>query len=46
MVDAAIDTFSEVDLIAVVIDASEASGGGDRFLLVWWPDRRHREFSC
>jgi GTPase len=33
MVDAAIDTFSEVDLIAVVIDASEASGGGDRFLL-------------
>ena len=33
MVDAAIDTFSEVDLIAVVIDASEESGGGDRFLL-------------
>ena len=33
MVDAAIDTFSQVDLIAVVIDASEASGGGDRFLL-------------
>jgi len=33
MVDAAVDTFSEVDLIAVVIDASEASGGGDRFLL-------------
>jgi GTP-binding protein Era len=33
MVDAAIDTFGEVDLIAVVIDASEASGGGDRFLL-------------
>ena len=33
MVDAAIDTFSEVDVIAVVIDASEASGGGDRFLL-------------
>ena len=33
MVDAAVDTFSEVDLIAVVIDASEASGGGDRYLL-------------
>ena len=33
MVDTAIDTFGEVDLIAVVIDASEASGGGDRFLL-------------
>ena len=33
MVDAAIDTFSEVDVIAVVIDASEPSGGGDRFLL-------------
>jgi len=33
MVDAAVDTFGEVDLIAVVIDASEPSGGGDRFLL-------------
>jgi len=33
MVDAAIDTLGEVDLVAVVIDASEASGGGDRFLL-------------
>ncbi len=33
MVDTAIDTFGEVDLIAVVIDASEPSGGGDRFLL-------------
>ncbi len=33
MVDTAIDTFGEVDVIAVVIDASEASGGGDRFLL-------------
>jgi GTP-binding protein Era len=33
MVDAAIETLSQVDLIAVVIDASEASGGGDRFLL-------------
>ena len=29
MVDTAIDTFGEVDLIAVLIDASEASGGGD-----------------
>jgi GTPase len=33
MVDAAVGTFGEVDVIAVVIDASEASGGGDRFLL-------------
>src|SRR5215213_9567573 len=33
MVDAAIDTFSEVDVIAVVIDGSEPSGGGDRYLL-------------
>lgn len=33
MVDAALDTLNEVDLVAVVIDASEASGGGDRFLL-------------
>jgi GTPase len=33
MVDAAVDTFGQADLIAVVIDASEASGGGDRFLL-------------
>jgi GTP-binding protein Era len=33
MVDTAISTFGEVDVIAVVIDASEASGGGDRYLL-------------
>ena len=33
MVDTAISTFSEVDVIAVVIDASEESGGGDRYLL-------------
>jgi GTP-binding protein Era len=33
MVDAAVDTLGEVDLIAVVIDASEPSGSGDRFLL-------------
>lgn len=33
MVDAAVDTLGQVDLIAVVIDATEASGGGDRFLL-------------
>jgi len=33
MVDSAVDTFSQADLIAVVIDASEASGGGDRYLL-------------
>lgn len=33
MVDTALDTLGEVDLIAVVVDASEPSGGGDRFLL-------------
>jgi GTP-binding protein Era len=33
MVDAALDTLREVDLIAVVVDASEPSGGGDRFLM-------------
>jgi GTP-binding protein Era len=33
MVDAALDTLGEVDLVAVVVDAMEPSGGGDRFLL-------------
>jgi GTP-binding protein Era len=33
MVDAALDTLREVDLVAVVVDASEPSGGGDRFLM-------------
>src|SRR6187455_2354053 len=33
MVDAAMDTLSEVDVVALVVDASEAPGGGDRFLL-------------
>lgn len=33
MVDAALDSLGEVDLVAVVVDASEPSGGGDRFLL-------------
>ena len=33
MVDTAIDTLKEVDLVAVVVDVSEASGGGDRFLM-------------
>ena len=33
MVDTAVDTLKEVDVIAVVIDASEESGGGDRYLL-------------
>jgi GTPase len=33
MVDAALDALKEVDLVAVVVDASEPSGGGDRFLL-------------
>jgi GTP-binding protein Era len=33
MVDAALDTLKEVDVIAVVVDGSEDTGGGDRFLL-------------
>ena len=33
MVDAALDILSEVDLVAVVVDATEPTGGGDRFLL-------------
>jgi len=33
MVDAALDTLKEVDVIALVVDASEPAGGGDRFLL-------------
>lgn len=33
MVDAALDTLREVDVIAVVVDGSEPGGGGDRFLM-------------
>src|SRR5688500_8227988 len=33
MVDAALDTLKEVDLVAVVVDATETRGGGARFLL-------------
>lgn len=33
MVDAAMETLSEVDVVALVVDASEPPGGGDRFLL-------------
>jgi GTPase len=33
MVDAALDTLGEVDLVALVVDATEPSGSGDRFLL-------------
>lgn len=33
MVDAALDTLGEVDVVALVVDASEPRGGGDRFLL-------------
>ena len=33
MVDAALDTLREVDVVAVVVDASEPSGAGDRFLM-------------
>jgi GTP-binding protein Era len=33
MVDSAIDTFKEVDVIAVVIDASEPGGGGESYLV-------------
>lgn len=33
MLDATVDTLSEVDLIAVVVDASEPGGAGDRYLM-------------
>ena len=33
MVDSALDTLREVDLVAVIVDASEPGGSGDRFLL-------------
>ena len=33
MVDAAMDTLREVDVVALVVDASEPAGGGDQFLL-------------
>jgi GTPase len=33
MVDAALATLREVDLVTLVVDASEAAGGGDRFLM-------------
>jgi GTP-binding protein Era len=33
MVDTAVETLREVDVVGVVLDASEASGGGDRYLL-------------
>ena len=33
MVDAALDTLREVDVIAVVVDGSEPGGGGDRYLM-------------
>ncbi len=33
MVDAALDTLGEVDVIAVVVDGSEPGGAGDRFLM-------------
>src|SRR5262245_50683837 len=33
MVDAALDTISEVDLLCLVVDAAEPGGKGDRFVL-------------
>jgi GTP-binding protein Era len=33
MLDAALDTLKEVDVIVVVVDATDAPGGGDRFLM-------------
>lgn len=33
MVDAALDTLRDVDVVAVVVDGSEPGGGGDRFLM-------------
>jgi GTP-binding protein Era len=33
MVDAAVETISEVDVLVLVVDASEPAGGGDRYVL-------------
>lgn len=33
MVDAAVDAMAEVDLVALVVDVSESTGAGDRFVL-------------
>ena len=33
MVDAALEALREVDVVAVIVDATEPSGGGDRYLL-------------
>ncbi len=33
MVDAALETLEQVDLVTAVVDASEPAGGGDRFLM-------------
>src|SRR5438128_9285085 len=33
MVDAAVDTMREVDVLGLVVDASEPQGKGDRFIL-------------
>src|SRR5471032_2827584 len=33
MVDAAVDTISEVDVVGVVVDASESTGAGTRYLI-------------
>ncbi len=33
MLDAALDTLREVDVVTVVVDATEPTGGGDRFLM-------------
>ncbi len=33
MLDAALDTLREVDVVTVVVDATEPPGGGDRFLM-------------
>lgn len=40
MVDAALQTISEVDLIGLVVDASESFGGGDRYILGRLKDAR------
>ena len=42
MVEAALDTLSEVDLVVLLMDATQAIGGGDRYLL----DRLLRARSC
>src|SRR6186997_2919318 len=44
MVDAAVETISEVDLLGVVVDAAEPTGKGDQYLLDLVKDARQTVF--